>query len=393
MAAGPKTNCVVFGAGALGLGFLGPELSRDCHVTYLDIPAKTALLDHLKAQGSYVFNQSGLSMRAVRVGGVDGICIGRPDGEQAIHGALDAADIVWTAVGEPNLPALAPLVAAAASRRSPERPLRVLCAENGVEIARNLRRTVQKGAGREFGDLLLIGDTVMGRMCKIVAPLEPPLEPPAPGLDWAVVAEPFFGIPVEPHAVAGVPTVPTAVRSEPPERFRAAEDVKMLAHNGLHVTLACVGYLKGREFLSELRGDPDTMELGRRLMLEEAGPALFRKHGPALDRNAYLNYCDSILRRTTCPVFQDSIARGVRAITRKLAPSERLVYSVRTVADQGIEPVAFATGLAAAILVAQRSGGTDVDFQEVLTAHCGFDPQKDYDLLTLIETCRASLNG
>lgn len=391
MASGAKANCVVLGAGALGLGFLGPELSPDCRITYLDIPAKAALLDRLKRSGSYVFNETGLSMRPVTVAGVDGLCLGG-EGAGQVQEALDAADLVFTAVGERNLSKVAPLLASAAQRRPAGRPLRILCAENGVEIALNLRKAIEKEAGRALGDLLLVGDTVMGRMCKIVQELAPPVEPPGPGLDWAVVAEPFFGIPVEEHAVAGLPDLPAAFDSQPPERFHASEDVKMLAHNGLHAMLACWGYLKGVEHFDELRDDAEAMELAR-LLADEAGTALSGKHGAALPRSGYLNYCDSILRRVTCPVFHDTVARGVRGIMRKLEPDERLVYSVRTVREQGIEPVAFAAGLAAAVLVARRSGETDLDFRDVLTQHCGFDADRDAELLSLIEGRRASLDG
>jgi hypothetical protein len=382
----------VFGAGALGLGFLGPELSPDCHLTYLDIPAKVALLAHLRDRGSYVFNETGLSMRPVSVSGVSGLALGEGIGDEVLE-VLDAADLILTAVGEPNLPGLAPLLAEAVARRSPDRPLRVLCAENGVEIARNLRRAIQAEAGRELGDVLLVGDTVMGRMCKVVAEARPPLEPPAPGIDWAVVAEPFFGIPVEGHAVQGLPSIPAAIQPQSPARFHASEDVKMLAHNGLHATLACIGHLKGAEFFSDLRGDDDLMALGRRLLTGEAGRALLGKHGAALGRNGYLNYCDSILRRVTCPVLHDPIERGTRGIMRKLEPWERLVYSVRTVAEQDIEPAAFATGLAAAVLVAQRTGATQLTFDDVLTEHCGFDPDEDAALIEMIGRQRRGIGG
>jgi len=391
MARTGEMNCVVFGAGALGLGFLGPELTPDCHVTYLDIPTKADLLEYLNRAGRYVFNETGLSMRPVEVRSVGGHCLAEGTEPREASGALDAADLVFTAVGEPNLPKLAPLLASATARRSAERPLRVLCAENGVEIARNLRAAVETAAGRALGRSLLTGDTVMGRMCKIVSDPQPPVQPPAPGLDWAVVAEPFFGIPVEQHAVAGLAKVPSAIEPQRPERFRASEDEKMLSHNGLHATLACIGYLKGVEFFDDLRGDPRAMEMGRRLLMDEAGAALLKKHGAALGRNEYLNYCDSILHRITCPVLHDPIARGVRGIMRKLAPWERLVYSVRTVAAQGIEPMAFATGLAAAIIVARRAGETTLSFDAVLVEHCRFDPVAEGHLLRLVEDRRKAL--
>jgi hypothetical protein len=384
MVSSNDTVCVVFGAGALGLGFLGPELAPDCRLTFLDVAVKADLVEHLGRKGSYVFNETGLSMRPVDVEGVGGLLLGEGGEADALRELLDGADLVFTAVGEPNLPRLAPLLAKAAGLREAERPLRVLCAENGVEIAANLRKAVERDAGHELAGRLLVGDTVMGRMCKTVREPAPPLRPPAPGLDWAVVAEPFFGIPVEEHVVAGLAARPVALDPQPAARFRAAEDVKMLAHNALHAALACLGWLRGAAFFDELRTDEDLMALARRLTRDEAGAALFAKHGPAMGRTAYLNYCDSILRRVVCPVFHDPIERGMRGIMRKLEPWERLVYGVRTVAEHGIEPAAVGAGLAAAVIVARRTGATELDFEGVLVQHCGFEPDADAELLSLL---------
>ncbi|GAH43486.1 unnamed protein product, partial [marine sediment metagenome] len=293
MASDAKASCVVFGAGALGLGFLGPELSPRCRITYLDIPAKGGLLAHLRQTGGYVFNETGLSMRPVTVTGVGGLCLGEADAEE-VQGVLDAADFVVTAVGGPSLPGLASTLAGAAARRDPDRPLRILCGENGLEIARNVRAAVEKAAGCEFGDRLRVGDTVMGRMCKVVTgPFAAggTIRPPAPGLGWAVVAEPFFGIPVQEHAVAGLPNLPSAIEPQGPDRFGASEDVKMLAHNGPHAVLACLGHLRGARHFSRLRDDAELMEMARRLLVDEAGAALLKKHRPVLGRNEFFNYC------------------------------------------------------------------------------------------------------
>ncbi len=387
MTADNQLNVVVLGAGALGLGFIGPELTPRCRITYLDIPAKADLLGRLREAGAYTFNQTGLSMRPVRVEGVGGLAMDDP----AAAEALDSADIIITAVGEPNLPKVAPTLAEVAARRPVGRPLRILCAENGVDIAHGLRTSVEQAAGRELGEALLVGDTVMGRMCKVVPDPAPPIEPVAPGQDWAVVAEPYFGIPVEAHAVAGLEGLPPAVRPQEAAAFSASEDVKMLCHNGLHAVISCLGYLRGRKYFDELRADADIMELARRLLAEEAAPALLAKHTGALDRNEHLNYSDWILRRVTCPVLHDPIDRGVRGTMRKLQPWERLVHSVRTVSEQGIEPTSFATGLAAAVEVARRTGETEMGFEEVLTEWCRFDRDKDEGLLRLLRECHKGI--
>jgi mannitol-1-phosphate/altronate dehydrogenase len=387
-----RPECIVFGAGALGLGFLGPELAPQCRVTYVDIPARTDLLEHLQETGRYAVNITGLSMRPTEVEGVSGLASG-PESQADVMLALEAADLVFTAVGEPNLRQLAPLLARACGCRTTERPLRVLCAENGVEVARNLRGAIEQEAGRSLGGVLLTGDTVMGRMCKVVARPRPPAAAVAPGVDWAVVAEPYFGIPVEEHTVEGLELLPAAIRPAAPAGFHAHEDVKMLAHNGLHATLGALGYLRGAHSFGELRSVPEIMEAGRHLLADEAAPALIGKHRGVLDRSECLNYCDWILRRVTCPVLDDSIERGVRGAMRKLEPWERLVYSMRAVAAQGIEPTVFATGVAAAVLVAQRSGATRMSFAAVLTEHCGLDTGAEADLIDLVERCRSTLEG
>lgn len=387
-----KLQCICFGAGALGLGFLGPELSDECRITYVDIPAKADLLNRLREDGRYTFNRTGLAVRQVEVSGVNGLCLSEETADE-VTDLLCRADLVFTAVGEPNLPRLAPTVAAGLAARPPGKPLSILCGENGVEIARKFREELEAVLEDGVPEAARIGDTVMGRMCKLVEDPEPPLRPPAEGLEWAVVAEPFFGIPAEEHAVADLRFLPAAIEAQAPARFRASEDVKMLAHNGLHAVLACLGHLRGTRHFDELRSEADLMELAQNMLISEAGAALLRKHGGALPRNEYLNYADSILRRVTCPVLHDSVQRGVRGIVRKLQPWERLVHSVRTVAAHGARPEGYATGLAAAVKIARQSGETELDFEDVLTEICGFDPAEDDELMDLIEARRDALRG
>jgi len=376
---------VVFGAGALGLGFLGPELGGTYEMVYLDIPARSRFLDHLTASGEYAYNETGPSARTVAVRGPRGICVGDRD---AVLNALEEAELVFTAVGEPNLPKVAPTLAGAAARRGPDRPLRILCCENGLEIANKLRGFMRSAGSAGQGPEAVVGDTVMGRMCKLVEPLEEGLSPVGPGFDWAVAAEPFHGIPVERSVLEGLADPGAAFQPMNPAEFAAREDVKMCAHNGVHAWLAFLGLGKGKAYFCELTDQPRLMRMAYEMLLEEVGEALFRKHGPALDRNHYLNYAPTILRRITCPGLHDTIARGTRGVMRKLQPWERLVCGARTIAEQGISPRLFATGLAAAILVACGTGETDLSFRQVLSEHCGLHEGEDGGLAELVEQRR-----
>ncbi len=380
-------TCVVFGAGALGLGFLGPELGRDYEMVYVDIPDRAGLLEYMNDSHEYTYNETGPSARTVSVDGVRGI--NTADGE-AVQAALQRADLVFTAVGEPNLSKVAPSLARAAAQREPERPLRVLCCENGLEIARKLTDHIESalgGAGRR----LIVGDTVMGRMCMIVSPPEGGLAPVGPELDWAVAAEPFFGIPVPRRAMEGLQEPGAAFQVMGEGEFAAREDVKMLAHNGLHAFLAFLGQLRGKQYYCELSDDSRIMGMARDMLLGEVGEALLRKHGAALDHNFYHNYAVTILRRVVCPGFHDSLARGARAVMRKLQPGERLVEGVRMIAAQGLSPQLYATGLVAAIAVARRTRATELSFHEVLRRHCGLREDEEADLIELAEDRRSWL--
>ena len=380
-----RKRCVVFGAGALGLGFLGPELAGEYDLTYVDIPEKETLLDHMSQAGWYIFNETGPASRPVRVSGVTGLKVN--DGT-AIQEAVGRADIVFTAVGEPNLHKLAPTLAEAVLRRNEDDPLRVLCCENGLRIAQKCRENVKNELDEEPGPSLVVGDTVMGRMCKIVEPPRTPMEPVCPNADWAVCGEPFFGLPVTDSIMDGIDHAGEAFEVMSPAEFCAQEDVKMLAHNGLHAFLAFLGTLLGAEYFCELTENRRLMQMAARLLREESAPALLRKHGSALGRNFFYNYCPTILRRITCPGLHDPLSRGARGAMRKLQPWERLVGSLRTVHRQGFEPIMFATGIAAGILVARRREETEMDFHAVLTQHCDLDEDDETELIDLCEKRR-----
>ena len=385
MAGKGERTCVVFGAGALGLGFLGPELGRNYGMVYVDIPAKAEFLDYLSESGQYTYNETGQSARAVAVRGVRGISA---TDEAQVLDALDAAALVFTAVGEPNLPKVAPVLARSVERREEGRPLRILCCENGLEIAAKLRRHIESSLGGNATGRLITADTVMGRMCKVVSPPDEGLSPVGPGFDWAVAAEPFFDIPVPRSALKGLRRPGAAFQPMSDAVFAAREDVKMFAHNGLHAFLAFLGRLKGKSYFCELRGDSQAMSMAYALLMDEVGQALSRKHGRALDRNYYLNYATTILRRTTCPGFRDTIARGTRGVMTKLEPWERLVSGVRLIAAQGTAPEMYATTLAAAIIVARSASETSLSFREVLTRHCGLSETDEAALVELTENRR-----
>jgi mannitol-1-phosphate/altronate dehydrogenase len=375
-----RGTCLVFGAGALGLAFLGPELCGDYRMIFADIAGKSALLEGLRRGGQYRMNESGPARTVLDVGGVDAINV-ETEGERLAE-AIREATLIFTAVGEPNLGKVAPTIMDALE--GGEGTVRVLCCENGIHIARKMRAHLE-AAGRGGGRWdLRVGDTVMGRMCQWVEPAEAPWVPLWDDAGAAAVGEPFYGMPVEAHVLEGLDGAGGALEPCGPERFSALEDLKMWAHNGLHGFLACLGALRARELFCELADDAELMRLARRLLREEVGPALLRRHAGALGSNEYANYATTIVRRILCPGLRDAIERGTRGALRKLAPWERFVSGVRCVLEEGGRPEVYCRGLAAAVRLARAQEKRGAALGVVLTEVCGLSPEADAELWALI---------
>lgn len=375
-----ERTCLVFGAGALGLGFLGPELAGHYRMVFADINLKADLLSALHGDGRYCMNESGPACTTLEIAGVDAVNL-EAEPERLAHEVRNAT-LIFTAVGEPNLGKVAPVIAQAHGGVI-GRDLRVLCCENGIHIAEKMRGHLKVAFGGQVPRQIRVSDTVMGRMCQFLPEGHAPWQPIHPGLAAVVVGEPFYGMPVEAHCMGDLPDPGDAFQICDGPRFEALEDLKMFSHNGLHAFLASLGTLRSREFFCDLTADAEVMALTRQLMVDEIGPAMFVKHRGAMDRNEYLNYVPTIIRRILCPGLHDAIARGTRGMPRKLLPWERFISGIRCVREQGGRPAVYCRGLAAAIRVARLQNETTQSLAEVLHEVCELDPRADAELIEL----------
>ncbi len=74
-----KPEALIFGAGALALGFLGPELYKSWDLTFIDIDTKKELLSRLKDDGRYSINIIGPLQKTFEVTGVHGLNLNSPE--------------------------------------------------------------------------------------------------------------------------------------------------------------------------------------------------------------------------------------------------------------------------------------------------------------------------
>jgi len=363
---------IVFGAGALGMGFLGPEFQGEYRIAFADIDIKADVLDSARRRKAYRVNVRGAAPKCLIVGNVTSFNMSRAEDAPGILDWLRESAIAFTAVGEPNLPKLAATLAPALKGWPQGRRLAILCSENGMDIAKKMTSALEKELGGTIPAGVTIGDTTMGRMCQWLGDAEEAdgAETLTDDLRAAVVVEPFHGIPCLAEVLDGIENPGEALEPMTRAEFEREEDIKLLAHNGLHFFLATLGYLKGFEYFSDLPKDRELMGLALRMMEEEVGRAILKKHRAVLRRCEFENYAATILRRITCPNLKDAISRGVRGAYRKLHPGERVMVGAETILAAGAEPKLYLLSLPAALEVTKRMEVVDVPIERALAEQC-----------------------
>ncbi|MBI2447770.1 MAG: hypothetical protein HYV48_04495 [Candidatus Omnitrophica bacterium] len=384
-----QPDALIFGAGALALGFLGPELYKDWALTFIDIDAKKELLLHLKDNGKYTVNIAGPFQKAFEVTNVRGLNLNNPPELKEIIQRFNSSPLIFTSVGAANLNSLVPIFREGLNSREKAKSgaIYILCCENGRDIAMKFHTSLEVSLNRRLTSECRIGDTVMGRMCRVEPDIEnnKHLEPVYEGANWAVVAEPFFGFPIKRGLIKEEKLFKSPFQLKEDNVFEALEDIKFFAHNGCHAFLGYIGFLKGYRYFGELKEDRNLMGLAYEMLFNETGKALITKH-EIIDRSDYENYATNLLRRLTCPSFNDSIDRAVRRPLEKLGPDERLISGARFILSQGIRPRIYTLAIAAAIKACVNNKEISSDnIDNILLTYCKLTPEKDAVLIELIK--------
>lgn len=165
------------------------------------------------------------------------------------------------------------------------------------------------------------------------------------------------------------------------------EEAKLYGHNATHALGGYLGSLMGMKYFAELGAVPGMTTFLRRAFLEESGCALIRKFcdvDPLFTLQGYQAYVDDLLERMMNPYLLDRIERVIRDPARKLGWNDRLIGTMRTALNAGIQPRRYAFGAAAAL--AELSGG--LYSRNMLNDLWQFDdcePQQKRDVIALIE--------
>jgi mannitol-1-phosphate/altronate dehydrogenase len=351
-----RPRAVIIGAGALGLGFVGERLAPDYDLCFADLRAQEARLRALERRQSYTVNLCGLDgVTARQVQGSMAIAFtDRLAEDEVMCQAVEQADLILTVTSRRLLDQIVPWLAAMLNARETRHYL--LFCENGLHIARSF--------ANRFGRHTVLVDTVMSRMCRFDAPYSgagcapdgPPYHAMWPGHGEALVVEDYAFWPLDASICEGGP-FSRAFSLVAPEEFRLWEDIKLYMHNGMHAFVAYPAFLEGTRSFAEV--SDALREAARETMLTEVVPAILRTH-PCARQAELEGYGLALLTRFFNPFFADSIERGTRGVSDKLAPDERLFSGCEYIRRAGISPDRYARTIAAAQVVLAQQGAPRV---------------------------------
>ncbi len=335
---------VQFGAGNIGRGLMG-QLFWESGFETVFIDANSSLVDQLNQRGHYPLRVLDAYSRRIHELTISRFRVLAVNQENAIAEAIADAQVVTTAVGVPNLNAIAPLLAAGIRRRYEQNggPLDIYLCENmlgaaallsertidlldepvrawtraGVGFAgTSVARIVGGGASRPQDDLLLI------------------------------VADAHRDIPYDGKAIrAGGPDIEGF---HPVNNFRAEVERKIFTHNIGHAALAYLGYLRGHRFVHETFED-DFVNSVFDGALDETTEALLRRYPADLDRQEHLEVRKDVRVRFGNPLLRDGITRVAKDPIRKLGRDDRIIGAADLCQSQGIATHHIATVCAAAL--------------------------------------------
>ena len=369
-------QAVIFGAGAIGLAFLGDVLNQaDYALVYMDIvPEQIA---ELNRRGAYEIHIVGRDVdRVRRIDRVRGVLTtdmaGDPASRQALLEAIDTCSIVLTAAGERALAPVGKLLATGLAHRwaCERRALNVVCCENVKDPAGILRDAIRRHLPDELHPVL---DTCCGISRAVISRMTPVVA----GLD-GITTEDYNEIPIEAAAWVGEPADIPALH--PVANFDAYKVRKLVMHNATHATAAYLGYLLGKTDLGQCMQTP-VIHQATAAAMRAAACAMVAEFG--LDPDEQKRHGDDLLVRYDNPRLGHTCTNVGRDPLRKLAPADRLMTALRLCLRHGIDPAPFHLGIAAALLFAPPADPTagdmharlaDVGPERFLQEHCGIGP-------------------
>jgi len=353
-------KAVHFGAGNIGRGFVGLILhNAGYEVVFADVNAE--LIEALATTPSYQVHEVGFDSKTWMVDNYR--ALNSATHEAAVIAEIATADVVTTAVGPNILRFVAPLIAAAISKRDAQlAPLAVMACENAINATDLLRVEIEKtltpDAAAGLASLAVFANTAVDRIV--------PNQAPGAGLD--VTVEDFFEWVIESTPFAG--NAPAIAEAHFVADLTPFIERKLFTVNTGHATTAYFGHLAGAASLSEAIALPDVFAaVGA--VLAETKQLLVAVHAFAPEeQEAYLQ---KNLKRFANPALPDTPERVGRQPIRKLSRHERFIGPAAQLAERGLDTTALLAAIGAALRFDVPGDAQSVELQALLRSETAGD--------------------
>jgi mannitol-1-phosphate 5-dehydrogenase len=313
------------------------------------------LVDALNRAGQYPLKLlDARSQREINLT-IDRIRAVYADDSDAVSEALLGADLISTAVGLKNLPAIVPVLAEGVMKRydAGAQPVDIYLCENVLNAADELRGQLKKLWGqRNNAPILTYMEENVGFVGTVVARMVPNVGDRFGGEDpLLVVADSYHRFTFDGKSARA--PMPAIEGMHPVSNFSAEVERKLFTYNMGHAALA---YPFDDHYLMEIFQGA----------LDETCDAVLSKYPDVFTPANQEEIRRDIDLRFGNPMIQDSVLRVGRDPIRKLGPDDRLVGSARLCLAQGIFPESVSQVCGAALLYDSADDPEAVRLQEMI---------------------------
>ncbi|KAF4583148.1 Mannitol-1-phosphate 5-dehydrogenase [Ophiocordyceps camponoti-floridani] len=319
-------KAVHFGAGNIGRGFVACFLHKSGYdVIFADVV--DTLIDKINASPSYKVIEVGAEGTTEETI-TNYRAINSKTHEEELIEAIRTADIATCSVGPNILKFIAPVLAKAIDRRSPDAaPLYVIACENAIGATDTLAQHIkdaQNTPAARLEDHHKRARYANSAIDRIV-----PAQSPDAGLnvtlekffEWVVDKTPFndIGIP----SIDGVHWV---------DNLAPYIERKLYTVNTGHATAAYHGYNRRKRTVYDALQDKDIMAEVRGALTETKNLIVNKHKVTEAEQTAYM---EKIIKRIGNPHLEDAVERVGRAPLRKLSRKERFIGPAAELAEKG----------------------------------------------------------
>ncbi|RAV01475.1 mannitol-1-phosphate 5-dehydrogenase [Paenibacillus sp. YN15] len=331
-------KAVQFGAGNIGRGFIGMQLSGSGYEVCF-VARNERQIALLQKRRQYTVMLAGAA-GGEDVSVVRNVTALRISDAEAVARQVAEAELVTTAVGAGSLKAIAGALARGIELRLRQNPriLHVIACENTLRGSSQLKKWVYAQLDPSLHKLaekwIYFPDSIVDR----IVPVQQQEDP------LAVKVEPFFEWVIDKRGIAaGFPAIQGVILADELEAYM---ERKLFTVNTGHCSAAYFGYLAGCLTIQEAMKKP-LIKIKVRRVMQETGRVLVQKYG--LDEKAHVAYIERTLERFANPGLTDRIERVARSPLSKLSYNNRLVRPAMLASRLGLPVSNLADAIAAAL--------------------------------------------